>query len=429
MDNGARTDCSPVLPEDWVSHGYAHEYRDERVGHELVNDIHSMFSYELDHIPRRARTKARWGKLTREEYELLDQPLRLATQWLESAASSDAICSLVYGYRYTPPGNPTFRRAPVSEFCKHDLPFAIASRRARDVLDRLGDTIRFQATDRDEGLGMRQGVHGSTWPSTHFYPDGIAINGRPEKTGLACITRLHPDYLNVLKELLKEPWEKEFQILKLYFEIAITICHEVMHAIDFARETDLLKIYLEMGDNVRLVAFNEPFYEDQRVAEIGFFWENHVFGGAFNQSTPEPANAIFLGQWPSLLFRDKKHQPERTPPTRVCFRWLVSAYYIRNSLTQEFWDHVTVHHPHDLLALRVRRTLAHKVELEQDDDDYDKAWDHTDPMNVPPSCGHPNRVPWNEIDPSDCARRANESFDQRKERLDAERWLAGFQRV
>ena len=426
MDNGARTDSSPILLEDWVSHGYAHDFRDEQVGHQLVNDIHSMFSYELDHIPQRAKTKARWGKLTREEYELLDQPLRLATQWLESAASSDAICSLVYGYRYTPPENPTFDGAPVSEFYQHGMPSAIARRAAGDVLDRLGDTIRFQATDRDDSPGMRQGVHGSTWPSAHFYPEGIAITDRPEKTGLACITRLHPEYLNILKELLKKPLENDFQILKHYFEIAITICHEVMHAIDYARETNLLKTYLEMGDNVRLVAFNEPFYEDQRVAEIGYFWENHVFGGAFNQSMPEPADALFLGQWPSLLFRDKENQPERAPPTKVCFRWLVSADYIKNSLTQEFWDEVTIHHPHDLVALRIRRSIAHKVELEQDYEDYDKTWDHTDPANVPPSCGHPDRVPWHEIDPSVCARRANESFDERQERLDLEWWRAGF---
>ena len=429
MENRAQTDCFNLFPEDWRSHGYTHEARDERFGSELANDVHPMFSYELDEMPPRARTKARWGKLTLEEYRLLDQPLRLATQWLENTASSDAICSIVYGERYTPADNPRFEGVQVPEFRRHDLPFIMMSKKAGEVLERLGNSIMFRATERDGSADMRPGVHARTWPSTRYYPEGIAITDRPEKKGVAGIIRLHPDYLTMLKGLLEDPEEKECQILKLYFEIAVTICHELMHTLDFALKSDLLKAYMANGDNLEITGFNEPFYEGQRVAEIGFFWENHVFGGAFNQSLPEPADAIFLGEWPSLLFREKASQPERAPPKKVCFRWLVSWYYIKNSLTQEFWDKIRLRHPRDLLALRVRKTIAQKIELGQiesdhDEDDYDESWDHTDPVNVPPSCGHPDRIPWYEIDPSAGARLANETYEERNERLGVERWLA-----
>ena len=418
-----------ILPNDWYSHGYTHPTRDEKFGTKLKNGIHPIFSFEFDLLPRGNKSKPRWGQLTLEEYGLLDQPLRLATQWLESAASSDAICSIVYGDRWTPGENPVFRGSRVDEFRQHGLPDDWVRQCAADVLERLAGSIMFKATDRDGGKDVNAWVYGRTHPSTHQHPKGIAITDRFEKKGLACKTRLHADYLIILKELLEDREDKEFQILKLYFEIAVTLCHEVVHAINFGIETDLLKAFIEIRDCIQLVSFSEPFFEGQRVAEIGFFWENHVFGGAFNQSMPDPNDAIFLGEWPSMLFRDKENQAEKAPPEKVCKRWLVSVYYIKNSLTQEFWDKVNTEGPEDLLALRVRKTVAHRIELLHDDDDFDKIWDHTDPANVPPSHGRSDRVPEDAVELTTCAKLANETFSERKDRLlmehllEIQRWL------
>lgn len=50
-----------------------------------------------------------------EEYELSIQPVCLATQWLESAPSSDAICSITEGDRYIPQDDPMHQGFAVSE--------------------------------------------------------------------------------------------------------------------------------------------------------------------------------------------------------------------------------------------------------------------------------------------------------------------------
>ena len=407
MDSKTQNYHDYVLSEDWFSHGYTRfDHREEKVGSKLTNEIHSMFGYELNDLPHGEHSKARWGELTLEEYKLLDQPLRLATQWLESAPSSDAICSISYGDRYTPSDSPTFKGRLVSEFSKHSLPGAVVREKAANVLKRLGNSVMFQLTDRDAYTKLEEGTHGRTSALTVYHPEGIAVTDSPEKKGLASMVCIIPTYLTLLKELLNDPQNKRFQILKLYFELALTICHEVTHAIDFAVEFGLLKSYIEMGRKFHGVPFSEPFHKGQRVAEIGFFWENHVFGGACNQSIPNPEDVVFLVEWPSWVYRDKEANPERAPPRKLCFKWLVSIYYIQNSLIQEFWDEVKLQYPNDLLALRMRKTIGFKCESQGDD--YDKTWNHNAPHNNPKGQGHPLRVPWNEADPSPCSRLAND---------------------
>ena len=412
MNNQARELLWYVTKEDWKSHGYTHEHRDSQTGSELTNDIHSMFSYELDDFPHSSTTKARWGELTTEEYELLDQPLRLATQWLESAPSSDAICSIIDGDRYHPPENPMFRGIPVFEFRKHKLPLAAVRDRAGNVLKRLGMSIMFQATNRDPVMNIPVGNHGITSPVLFNYPNGIAITDRPERRGLACIVRIHPQYLAKLDNLLDfGTINTRFQVSKLYFEIALTICHEVIHALNFAIESDLLRSYIEMGRNFQAIPFNEPFHEGQRVAEMGFFWENHLFGGVCNQSIPTVENPIFIAEWPSWMLRDKTEQPERAPPRQRSFRWLVSIYYIKTSLSQEFWDTVRDRYPQDLLALRIRKSIAYKCTAGDEDDSYDQTPD-PNALENDPRVGSNVRVVWNGGDPSDCARLANKTINE-----------------
>ena len=413
MNNQAREALWYVTKEDWKSHGYTHEHRDSRTGSELTNDIHSMFSYELDDLPHNSTTKARWGKLTTEEYELLDQPLRLATQWLESAPSCDAICSITDGGRYHPPENPIFRGIPVFEFRKHNLPLAVVRDRAGNVLKRLGRSIMFQATDRDPLMDIPAGNHGITSPVLPYHPSGIAITDRPERRGLASIVRIHPQYLATLDKVLNiGTVNTRFQVNKLHFEIALTICHEVIHALNFAIESDLLRSYIEMGYDFKPVPFNEPFHEGHRVAELGFFWENHVFGGVCNQSMPITENPIFIAEWPSWMLRDKKEQPERAPPRQTSFRWLVSIYYIKTSLSQQFWDTVRDRCPHDLLALRIRKSVGYKCTAEDENDSYDESPDPNALENDPRVAGSLVRVVWNGGDPSDCARLANKTINE-----------------
>ena len=384
----------------------------------LQNDIHSMFSFELDEVPDKALTKARWGKLKLEDYEILRPSLRLATQLLESAPSSDAICSIIFGDRSPTPEKIVHRGIPVFEFQKHNLPPSDVREAAGKVLKQLGKSIRFQLKRTDHLPKEDNGSTGSTSGIINGYPHGVIVSDQQQERGIASMTTLDPRYLKMLKEMLKETLGKQFQILKVYFEMALTICHEVMHAINFGLSPDLLNLYIEMGKDIEPPPFNEPFHQGQNVAELGYFWENHVFGGACNQSVPIRENPVYVSEWPSWIFRDEKLQPEKAPPKRRGLKWLVSAYYIKNIQTQDFWNTIDAQHPQDIHALRIRKRVAVQCFLPPEYEDYDRTWDPDAPEN---KLGDFQRVTFTDDDPSPGARLANETHRERDERLARER--------
>ncbi len=57
-----------------------------------------------------------------------------------------------------------------------------------------------------------------------------------------------------------------------------------------------------------------------------------------------PDDPIFIADWPSFLVRSKGTHPERVPPRNMCYKYLVSTYYIQKSQDQEFWDTVKLDH-------------------------------------------------------------------------------------
>ena len=305
MDAKGRNEEPSLLEKDWKIQGYTHPLTDEPMGSELTNDIHHMFSFKLDESPRPERSKARWNTLTREEYEFLDQPLRLGTQWLESAPSSDAICSIIGGDRNIPSDRPMHKGLVVSEFHQHTLPASAVLATARNALERLAKSISFDFVDNLDDHGRT----GAVCLENHF-GDGVEITDRPGFRGLASITRINRVYLTTLRLLLRDRGNNKFQILKLYFELALTISHEVIHAVDLAVESKLLDVYKDMDFasylkipvEHRKAFFVEPFYEGERQAELGCFWENKVFGGICMQSPSNPANPLRLTEWPVKIW-------------------------------------------------------------------------------------------------------------------------------
>ena len=267
-----------VRDRDWRPHGYTDPLRDSPIGSKLTDPIHPMFSFELDERAPQGSTTARWDTLTTEEYKLLDQPLRLASKCLESTPSCDAICSILEGERYIPQDKPMHLGVAVSEFRDHSLPPSVMQERAKGVLKRLGASICFTAITKDIDYPWLQGDYGKAHPLIHEHPDGIAVTHRPELKGLASLITLRPEYLTTLKVLLQTSEENPVQIEKLYLELAVTICHEVMHAIQNAIAPDLLATfkrlmerYEKTGQGFGKVNFKQPFYKGERIAEQGYF--------------------------------------------------------------------------------------------------------------------------------------------------------------
>ena len=98
---------------------------------------------------------------------------------------------------------------------------------------------------------------------------------------------------------------------------------------------------------------DEPFYRDERMAEIGNSWENQVFGGKIHWSglMNDP---LFISKWPTF-FTAHDDYPRRGKEKATNRRYIVSLHYVRNVHRQGFWDNVVLS---DGTALYVKRTIG-----------------------------------------------------------------------
>ena len=88
------------------------------------------------------------------------------------------------------------------------------------------------------------------------------------------------------------------------------------------------------------------------MAEIGYCWENQVFGGNvfWSSKTNDP---LFVSKWPSF-FTDAEF-PKRGKENRTARRYVVSLHFTRNMHRQDFWDNLV---PGDSTALYIKKTIG-----------------------------------------------------------------------
>ena len=133
-------------------------------------------------------------------------------------------------------------------------------------------------------------------------------------------------------------------LLRVQFLLAVTICHELMHAVDTAIQEDPQLL--------------EPHFEDQALNELGWAWEQVVFGGvidAVEEKGPLDYIDREMCHWPLFFsrFPSPKHyqsglEPELPSPQRTIFerkpaKGLFTQYYlpmrwISRLQQQSTWD-------------------------------------------------------------------------------------------
>ena len=148
-----------------------------------------------------------------------------------------------------------------------------------------------------------------------FYPDGVARTQRPERKGLASIVHLHLEYLTTQKQLLLDPEENGFRIQKLNFEFALTTCHEVVHAINFAFKPSSSNPTPRGARSSGKSSSQNQLTRAERAAELGYFLGEQ----SLRRHLPpfrirHPENPVFINRWPSFLVRDQEPQAERAGP-------------------------------------------------------------------------------------------------------------------
>ena len=103
---------------------------------------------------------------------------------------------------------------------------------------------------------------------------------------------------------------------------------------------------------IQPIELDEPFYKDETMAEIGYCWENQVFGGNVMWSR-KASDPLFVSKWPNF-FTDGDH-PTRAKQKHTARRYIVSSHFVKNLHRQAFWDNVR---PGDETALYIKKTVG-----------------------------------------------------------------------
>ena len=418
----------PIRPEDWEKLGYSDSTTANYKIEGLTNEIDPIFRYTHP-----SRTVPIWQKMTKFQYEelLVDiKPmLQLASFLLRSSPSLNADYDLYYSPRVHPKERVNSDGMPVLEYRHVDTAEHYRGERkdrANAALDRLAGVVDFRVVSKEENPE----IEGSLAMNTSYlgvHTRGVNIQDDTNLSkGVGSTIWINKVLITNLRRLRNEKGvDNTLKICSLWFKGAANLCHELFHAkfwaIDSAFLADVMvetgiRSYEAMRKTGRkgdVVVNNEPLHEDDSDAELGYVWENQVFGGHI-QFRGSVDSCLFFSKWPSFWTDPSYHR--RGGWRRKMTRYVIPMHYILNLQRQEFWDSIE---DGDLKTLLIKkwigiREICPHPELVDPDWNTDDSSEGEYPLerpSLPRVCREKNG--WVQSHPS--ALRANES---RQERLD-----------
>lgn len=361
MDEVMRDDFYAITQDDWTNYGYVGFVPD---GARLENEIHPILDYDTSTLAHGAAgsKRVKWKlanlELGQTNYDVLKPMLRLASVMLTSPMSLRFLYYVISAPRVPTTPTPTHKDGlPVLQFSPDDTPYATLRPLIISALSGLEDYVTFNFAYRD--------TQGWTAPAREQWPSGISIEQGKPMTGYGSITYLKIYYLLHLKYLLETPEQNECQIIAWQFKFAVTLCHEITHALHWACNRDLVRWHnTNPRGNLKDAPRMEAFFNGMGTAELGYTWENEVFGGMITQdieSDPRITNEpSFVAPWPNCMHRSDC-DPIRRKEGWLANLHLISLYYMNNIQRQEFWDFVRTQPPSDY-TLRIRKLVGFRYE-------------------------------------------------------------------
>lgn len=364
MDARTRDKYSTFLEGDWAKLGYLDPPSSQEYGLGLTLPKLPIFNHK--HHSRPLVGHVIWPQYSDTQYEKLcaelDPALRLASAMLQSPASLDLIYKIIYAPRRFPRERIDYEGQAVLEI---EFTGTNETRRnmAKKALNRLAESISFMTENpQDDGEKNCDAIVSHTL-ALHSYGINIADDsGTPR--GIASLIRLNRNHLSKLTILLAQNGDNTSQVLTLQFKLAVSICHNIVHAIGHAADLTLLldaimeSTYRDLATlenaerSKERVGSNEPFVEDESVAELGYSWESAVLGGTV-QWASQIEHPLFFSKWPSFL--TDGDYPHREPYSRTATQYVVPLHYLRNIHRQAFWDNMKVG---DTTALHIQELVG-----------------------------------------------------------------------
>ena len=429
MDARTRDKYSTFLEEDWARLGYLDPPSSQEYGLGLTLPKLPIF-----HHKRHARPLVGhviWSQYTDTQYEKLcselDPSLRLASAMLQTPASLDLIYKIIYAPRRLPRERMDYEGQPVLEL-EYIETNETRRNMAKKALNRLAESLSFIVENPKEDGKKNCDAIVSHSLALHSYGINIADDsGTPR--GIASKIRLNRNHLSKLTQLLDQHGnDNTSQILTLQFKLAVSICHNIIHAISHAADLALLldaimeSTYRDLATlentsrSKERVVTNEPFLdENETVAELGYSWENAVLGGTI-QWANQVDHPLFFSKWPSFL--TDGDYPRRAGYSRTATQYVVPLHYLRSIHRQEFWDNVKAG---DITALHIQEVVGILVtnpDAEDTDNLSSTELDSKDEIEKHKDDGPDSfRVVGNTAAGDPSGSRANESLAERIQRI------------
>jgi len=373
MEDRTKAEYPHILDDDWKQLGYLNHPAPNFAN--LQHPIHPIFEYHAWSRPQgkvRVDGKSQGPTYAKGSYnalaKLVEPAFRLASAMLESPASLDFIYQILHGDRVAlgPQWHQNGERC--WELRSRDTPKTDRRAEAREALKRLAKSLIWQVISPDSSDPLAAYLALTGYITTEF-ASGINIKDSDDHrtTGLASIIRVNDATLERISNLRSyqdgDDTSRDF-MFRLQFNLAVTFCHEITHAVEYGRNKDLLQRRIsdriQREDNSYTGPYpqaNEPFFKNQNLAEIGACWENEVFGGQIHLGKGSEC-PLFLVKWPT--FDADLKVPIRRGFKRTSTRYVVPMFFVWNLFRQEFWDKVNGERPGDETALRIKKRFGYR---------------------------------------------------------------------
>ena len=306
-------------------------------------------------------------------------PIQLASAFLMSPASICFIHAIMYGqrrptdYSYDP-------RLYFTQLQPAELPSYKVRRGVELGLADLTDAIHWQTylpDDPDIGEIVRfEAITIADHAKKVTFKGVLPVN----LYGFASRIRVDAGLVETLRKLLAIQVPKPAdlnRILRLQFNLAVIMAHEMCHAINNATHQK-----------------PEPFYKGQSMSDLGWAWENEVFGGYI-----ETCNGQHDGTAPLVVCKFPSQYGIPNPHAGLYMRrslkgsatyYYVSMDYIANVQSQDKWNKVkSGGFENDLNLLKIPKQVGHR---EYNRGPVDDTWNKSDSSEGNYEADSDNRV-------------------------------------
>ena len=298
------------------------EYANARPN-DLTSPIHPMLDlgkWRLAPIAENSKP------LDAENAKLLEPILRLASAMLLSPGSVVFLHNVMYRRRKHEEEASNKYNRKLHTLPEPLKPFARMRTEFDEVISHIGPNVHIYLADHSDPEWKELKCTGRCHclaQSRILYPKTI----RPlaVKRGRSSAIRID-DACLVLIRILQQK-EQTLQdvnrTLRIQFRMALTICHELSHAINIAVAKTR----------------NEPYYGYQDINELGFAWQEYVFDGLVHSVDPDYRWSMGLFHFPEprhYVSKYGRHRRGNGPPRSHTFYW-VSMKWISRLHRQSAW--------------------------------------------------------------------------------------------